>query len=354
MPRWIFRPALTQSLSTALRWLAAGGLVLLFFGIRYWLFPDQHSLPFLLFFPAIILSAVVFDRGSGVFATLLSAALAIYFFVPPFGAFLLEERAAAISAVLFVLTGLFVALVTEALHVAFLEVEALRQESERERRRAEETAHERDLLLAELDHRVKNDLARISATVSLQALDASPETAAALEAVGERVRVLARVHDRLGRPDGTHPSEVDVCAYLQDLCADLRVNLTNLTPITLTLSGERHHLPISEAGALGLIVNELVTNAVKHAFPGDRAGTVALRFRREGEEYVLSVSDDGTGMAEMPAREAQEGFRRRGGMGRRLVRALAAQIGGRITTSATGPAGGVTQTLRFPAGARPG
>ncbi|MCW8086638.1 sensor histidine kinase [Sabulicella glaciei] len=354
MLRRLLRPALTQSVSTALRWLAAGGLVLVFFGIRVSLFPEQQGLPFLFFFPAIILSAVVFDRGSGIFATLLSAVLAVYFFFPPHGSFAVLDRSALVSIALFTVTGLFVALVTEALHLAYQNVEKLREQAEEARRHAEEVAHERDLLLAELEHRVKNDLARISATISLQAMESSPETVAALDAVNERVRVLARVHDRLGRPDGTHPMEIDVCDYLRDLVTDLRTNLTNLTPIALALAGESHLLSISRAGAVGLVLNELVTNAVKHAFPGDRSGTVTLRFSREGDEYLLAVSDDGVGMAQSPPEEVPEEFRRRAGMGRRLMRALAAQLDGNIVTGPTGPGGGVTQTLRFPVQARAG
>src|SRR5690349_13737018 len=156
----------------------------------------------------------------------------------------------------------------------------------------------RDLLLVEFGHRVKNDLARISATVGMQAVGASPETAAALQAISERARVLARVHDRLSRRDG-HVL-VDMHEFLHDLVADLRVNLTDLTRVGLFVEAERHSLPVSRARAVGLIANELVMNALKHAFPGDRAGVVRLGFWRDGQDLLLTVADDGVGLADTP------------------------------------------------------
>lgn len=82
----------------------------------------------------------------------------------------------------------------------------------------------------------------------------------------------------------------------------------------------------ARAVPVGLITNELVTNALKYAFPDDRAGTVCIRFWREGEEFVLAVEDDGIGLPDTDA--APKGT----GLGRRLIRALAAQLGGRLAT----------------------
>jgi two-component sensor histidine kinase len=330
-----------------MRWLGAAMLVLVAFAIRYWLFADRPFLPFLPFFPAIILAAMVFNHGSGFVATLLSTVLSVYFFVPPIYSFAIPNTETAISVGLFVFTGLLIATVIEALQAAYVEVEHAHTEAEEARKTAEEIAHERDLLLVEFGHRVKNDLARISATVGMQAVGASPETAAALQAVSERVRVLARVHDRLARREG-HVL-VDMHDFLHDLVADLRVNLTDVTPVGLFIEAERHSLPVSRAGAVGLIANELVTNALKHAFPEDRAGEVRLGFWREGQDMLLTVADDGIGFVEgIPPEDMPKEFQRRGGMGRRLVRALAAQLGGRIETTEASEAGGVLHILRFP------
>jgi two-component system, sensor histidine kinase PdtaS len=341
-----FRPVLLRSLPVWARWLAATGLVFLAFIIRYALFDERPTLPFLLFFPAIILSSVLFDRGSGIVATLLSTALAAVYFVPAPFSFAIPDGETALAVTLFLITGLLIAAITEALHVAYVELEQAHSVLAQARKAAEDAVRDRDLLLLEFGHRVKNDLARISASIGLQAVGASPETASALQAISERVRVLARVHDRLSRQEG-HVM-VDMHDFLHDLVSDLRANLSDLSPVGLFIEAERHSLAVSRAGAVGLIVNELITNALKHAFPNDRAGTVRLGFRREGHSMLLTVADDGIGLCGAASGAASSAVRQRDGMGRRLVRALTAQLGGDIETSRTGEAGGVTQTLRFP------
>jgi two-component sensor histidine kinase len=76
---------------------------------------------------------------------------------------------------------------------------------------------------------------------------------------------------------------------------------------------------------------------------------VRIGFWREGQDLLLTVADDGVGFPDMPAEEVPQEFGRRGGMGRRLIRALAAQLGGRIETTKAGEVGGVLHILRFPA-----
>src|SRR3954454_12467169 len=145
--RRYLRPTLLHSLSTPLRWTGAAALVLAAFAVRYWLFADRPTLPFLLFFPAIIFSAIVFNRGSGVVATLLSTVLSVYFFVPPIHSFAIPDAETAVSVGLFIFTGLLIAIVIEALHTAYVEVEQAHAAADEARRAAEEVAHERDLLL---------------------------------------------------------------------------------------------------------------------------------------------------------------------------------------------------------------
>jgi two-component sensor histidine kinase len=281
----------------------------------------------------------MFNRASGIVATLLSTVLAVYFFIPPPGSFAIANSEAMLSLLLFVATGLFIAIVIESLRTAYTEAADARHH-------AEQAARERDLLLAELSHRTKNDLARISATLSMQAVGASAETAAALQAAADRIKVLARVHGRLARRDGH--VQVDMHDFLHDLVADLRVSLTNVSPIGLFIEAEHHSLPISRAGAVGLIANELITNALKHAFPDDREGEVRLGFWGAGDDLLLTVADSGVGMPESPAETGASQAQRSGGMGWRLVRALAAQLGGHLETTEASDAGGTLHILRFP------
>jgi two-component sensor histidine kinase len=161
------------------------------------------------------------------------------------------------------------------------------------------------------------------------------------------VAVLARVHDRLSQHGGE--LVVDMHDFIADLAADLHQAMFSPRPVGLFVEAERHMLAIARAGAVGLIMvglimNEFVTNALKHAFPDDKEGSVRIRFRREGDGFILTVADDGVGLPEMPPGEVA----RKGGMGRRLTRALAAQLDGQIETTRTSEGGGTTHILRFP------
>lgn len=336
--RKVFRPKLLHTLPNPARWLGAALLVLIAFAIRFWLL-QATDLPFLLFFPPIILSSIIFNHGSGFVALALSTLLAWYFFLPPLHSFAFPEGKTALDLVLFVVVGTFIAGVVEALHAAYVEVDEARS-------RAEAGEHARELLLAEFSHRVKNDMQRIVGTMLMQASGSEPGVGAALRTAAERVRVIARVHDRLAQRGGHALAHTD--EYLHDLILDLRSTIGGLKPVGLFIEAERHLLPVSRAGLVGLVVNELVTNALKYAFPDEsREGSVRVSFRRDGGDYLLTVADDGIGMLAPPSTRQEPGAS--GGMGRRLVRALAAQLGGHLEISETSDTGGTTCTLRFPA-----
>ncbi len=118
---------------------------------------------------------------------------------------------------------------------------------------------------------------------------------------------------------------------------------------------EAHPLDSERAVQLGLTLNEAVTNALKYAFPEERAGTVRVRFAREGGEFVLTVADDGIGLpaegelAGAPPAPAPRGS----GLGTRLLRALAAQLRGSLSRRPGEGGVGTVSELRFPC-ARPG
>lgn len=323
-----------RTMPLALRWAVVAALVLAAFLLRSRVFTALPPLPMLFFLPAIMLSALVFGRGGGFLATALSAALAAYFFLPPVHGFTARDTNAALSLALFAGTGLFIAVVAGALHDAHLAAEAMRRQTEAARARAEAGERERELLLVEFGHRVKNDMQRLASTLRLKAACATPEAAAALRGAADQVNVVAAVHDRLAHRRGEVLVGMD--EFLEDLVAGLRAGVAEARPVGLFVEAERHMLPHDRAGAVGLIANELVTNALKHAFPGDRAGAVTVGFRREGRDFVLAVADDGIGL---PDRADQAPESARGGMGRKLVRALAAQLGGKLETRRREPTG---------------
>ena len=184
-------------------------------------------------------------------------------------------------------------------------------------------AHERiAVLLQELGHRIKNSLQIIVAMVSLEARNhKSGEGKAALERVSHRIAALGRLYSMLGETNSVE--EVDAASYLEALCRDLieSVQKENGISIALKTDIESEPLPVDRAIPLGLIVNELVTNAVKYAFPSETKGTVVVTLKRIPGELRLTVADDGQGA---DPRRADSG------LGGRLVDTFAQQLGGQV------------------------
>lgn len=207
-----------------------------------------------------------------------------------------------------------------------------------ERKQAEARQAE---MFDELNHRVKNNLAVVSAMLALQArASTSPEVRDHLAKAVDRIKTIADVHASLyrsGRRD-----EVEFAAYLHDLCARLGDSVLDKTRVVLQLHAESAVLPLDKAVALGVVVNELVTNAAKHAYPSPARGIIAVKLVWDGEELKLTVGDSGPGFSAEPPRS---------GLGMRLVRSLVQQIGAAFTVEHHP---GASFTIRIPgAGARP-
>ncbi len=202
----------------------------------------------------------------------------------------------------------------------------LASEDVTEQRRLEHeraAAHERiAALLQEFGHRIKNSLQIIASMVSIEARNhKSGEGKAALERVSHRIAALGRLYSILGETNSIE--EVDAATYLEALCRDLieAVQKENGISIALKTDIESEPLPADRAIPLGLIVNELVTNAVKYAFPTETRGTVVVTLKRIPGELRLTVSDDGKGV---------DPRRTDSGVGDRLVEIFARQLGGQV------------------------
>lgn len=200
-------------------------------------------------------------------------------------------------------------------------------------------AEERSLLLREMHHRIKNDLSLVESLARLQeGVLAEGPAAAAFAAFGERVRSIALVHDRLAREsaEGT----VDAAAYLRDLVSTL--GQTRGDPrgsVRALVESCELTLPAARAVTLGLLVNELGMNALKHAFGDDRPGTIRVRLERAAPGRLrLSVEDDGAGVSWPPARA---------GLGTAIVEALSGQLGGRLEVRSE-PGRGSRFSVEFP------
>jgi PAS domain S-box-containing protein len=184
-------------------------------------------------------------------------------------------------------------------------------------------AHERiGLLLQELTHRVKNSLQFIAATVMIESRShPSGQGKAALERVSHRITALGHLYSKLTSADSVEA--VDATTYREELCRDLvtSIRMQGDTSIVLKTDIDSERLPTDRAIPIGLIVNELVTNAVKYAFPGEAKGTVMVTLKRDLGELRLTVADNGQGL---DPRRADSG------LGGRLVNGFAHQLGGQV------------------------
>lgn len=171
-----------------------------------------------------------------------------------------------------------------------------------ERKIAEEklkaSLREKELLLKEVHHRVKNNMAVIASMMNLQAASfPDPQVQALLKNTHQRIRSMALVHERLYKAGDL--AHIDFSHYLPALVKQIfqgtRLNEEN---IILTIDARNILLEVDKAIPLGLIVNELVTNAFKYAFPNDRKGTLDIRLSETGGDYIMWVSDNGIGIPE--------------------------------------------------------
>ncbi len=181
-----------------------------------------------------------------------------------------------------------------------------------ERRKAEEGARqlveEKTTLFKELQHRVKNSMTIITSLVGLESLKVESEDARLiLEKLQSRINALASLYEILYTAGGV--DHVDLKAYLERIvdaaCESLGTDLRHIEVESDIVS---RSIDLKPAVSLGLIVNELVTDALKHAFVGREAGQLAVRVREEGAMLLLDVSDDGVGLPAGFTLEDSQGF----------------------------------------------
>ncbi|MDP4005556.1 sensor histidine kinase [Methylobacterium sp. NEAU K] len=198
-----------------------------------------------------------------------------------------------------------------------------------------------DLLAREMSHRVKNSLAIVASLLALQAraAEAEPAVQTALTDARNRVEAIASVHDQLWRQgDGAGegegegvPGELDLAPFLEKLVANLASGAPGRR---LACTAAPQRISADRAIPIGLLVNELVTNALKYAYPPEtrpEGGEIRVRAERERDAFVVEVADDGVGL---PA-DFEIGRTSRS-LGMRVVGSLTRQLGGSLTTPRTG------------------
>jgi two-component sensor histidine kinase len=192
------------------------------------------------------------------------------------------------------------------------------------------------MLTREMSHRVKNSLASVVGLLHVQSRNApSEDVRDALDAAASRITTIAQVHDHLWR--STRIGFVDIADFAGELCRKLQETVSHTVCCTFG------HLIISadKAIPLGLLINELVTNAAKHAYP-DGSGEIQISGEQRGAEFHVEVSDRGIGLPkdfDIDQPRASLGFK--------VIKSLLAQLDGRIAVASNTPQG-VTVQLDVP------
>jgi two-component sensor histidine kinase len=188
---------------------------------------------------------------------------------------------------------------------------------------------EKDVLLQELHHRVANSLQIIASVLMQSARNVqSEETRLHLKDAHQRVMSVASLQRQLA---SSKQGDVELRPYFTALCESIGASMIpNHKKLSLAVSVDDSITTADTSVGLGLIVTELVINALKHAFPADGAGRISVDYRSRGLDWTLSVSDDGVGML-------QDAKAPKPGLGTSIVTALAQQLGGIVSVSNANP-----------------
>lgn len=313
--------------SWPLRYLLATLLIAAATGLRLLTSGTLKEYPYLLYYPVVIICGVILDFGTSVYATFVCAVLAVYLFVPPPYSLVLFSTDDTVALFLFIVSSLMISVVIEVLRLGSERLKASRDETRK-------ALHERNLLLKELSHRTRNDFEIANSLLRMQSREATTgEAQELLKDASDRIAVMARVHSRLESHDEVPVINLNV--FLADLVADFQSASVGRRIIDIDLASDKISLPQKQATYIGLIVNELMTNAIKYAFPDGRPGRVAVVLKAEDAEMVLNISDNGVGV------QPNSGT----GLGTRLVKSLVGALDGRVEVEKQN---GTTYTIHLP------
>lgn len=192
------------------------------------------------------------------------------------------------------------------------------------------------LMANEIDHRVMNSLQLVAGLLAMQSRTPSDDDVPTqLKQAAGRVSAIARVHQHIYLSEGIE--HADVGQYLQRVCDDLSVMLEAGNRGSIVVSGAEVKLPTARIVAIGLIINELVTNAIKYG-----EGQVTVRFADTETGYTLSVADEGTGPPHDELLKPARGF------GMKVIASLVQQLRGALSIGRQDDGTGTRITIAFP------
>ena len=273
--------------------------------------------PFALVYPAVMMATLFAGLLAGAITLVVSVLWAWYFIMHPYHSFAFDDPSGPKWIAVVMIAGVITLLVAYVCREAVRTAQAERMQQ----------IADRDLFLREVEHRVKNNFAIVISLLDLQRRRADPATADALSTAKARIEGIARAHQHLYRGASGASDTIEMSAYLKELCSALGEALSLEGGFELHCASDRVAVDRDRAVSIGLIVNELVTNAAKHAFAGRNHGRIDVACRRDLSGLRVSVVDNGIGF--QPATPPT----RQGGLGSKLIEAFARQAGGTVTVN---------------------
>jgi two-component sensor histidine kinase len=260
------------------------------------------------FLPAMLLAGLVGGIQVGLAVCLVCILVAWVWFFPPYGTFILTPHDALTMAV-FSLTAALELCVIRALNLTINDLAVARERS--------------NTLYRELQHRVANNLQSVAAILHLSKNKVDKDGVAmhALETVQSRLELMSRVHRRLH-----DPASIDLppATYLEDLCQDL-IQAGASSHLELRVEASSVHFDFETLMSISLIVAELVTNSLKHAFGGRKDGSLLLKLAVGKNNCTLTVADDGCGFpSRLPDAKSRS-------LGQGILRGLVSELHGTIS-----------------------
>lgn len=211
-------------------------------------------------------------------------------------------------------------------------------EKELIQRRLRESLREKNALLAEIHHRVKNNLAVVSGMLQLQWLEEeNPKIAQKLQSSLNRIKAIAGIHEQLYKSDQF--AKVDLGKHLSRLCRDLIETMQTDTDLNVHCDCDTIELLMTQTLPCSLIANEVITNIIKHAFTGRAKGEIRISLHEDNGLIRMEISDDGKGMPDNFEGE------RKGTLGMHLIENLSKQLEGRYNYQSSSQ--GTKFTLHF-------
>jgi two-component sensor histidine kinase len=262
----------------------------------------------------VIASTLAFGPGAGFVGVGLTTLLSLPFF-EPVGSFALWHATDLIKIELYAILAICCVVAFARLDNMFI---AARQDADSLKRLNES----KTILLRELAHAVANNFASVAALITVRSNAIGDTRAkAVLDEAVEQIRIMGQVHSRLRAND--RDVSLDSRDFLENLCDELKASLARGRRISIQCQADDLPLSTHQAISVGLVVNELVTNAIKHAFPDDRRGRIRVSFEaRSDNQLQLCVEDDGVGFADCS--------QRKGGLGQELVHGLSRELDGHL------------------------